>query len=59
MTRQAILIGFALWVTDADQPPYKRASFPDYAACVDAGRAQVDSQRQWSPAVTWRCLSND
>jgi hypothetical protein len=29
MTRQAILIGFALWVLNATAPPYKRATFPD------------------------------
>ena len=36
MTRQAILIGFALWVLNATAPPYKRATFPDYAACIVA-----------------------
>jgi hypothetical protein len=56
MTRQAILIAFALWVMNADQPPYQRATFSTYADCVIAGQAEVDSLRPLAPDVKWQCL---
>ncbi len=49
MIRPVILIGFALWVLGSE-PPYKRATFPDYVACVAAGHGDVDTMRQWYPA---------
>ena len=56
MTRQAILIGFALWVLNATAPPYKRATFPDYAACVVAAQAEIDSLKPFAPGIWWECL---
>ena len=56
MTRQAILIGFALWVLNATAPPYKRATFPDYAACVAAAQAEIDSLKPFAPGIWWECL---
>jgi hypothetical protein len=56
MTRQAILIGFALWVLNATAPPYKRATFPDYAACVVAAQAEIDSLKPFAPGMWWECL---
>ena len=51
MTRQAILIGFALWVLNSTAPPYKRATFPDYAACVVAAQAEIDSLKPFAPGI--------
>jgi hypothetical protein len=59
MIRQAIAIGFVLWVLNGDQPPYKRASFPSYADCIVAGQAQVDSLKRLSPDVAWQCAPDD
>ena len=56
MTRQAILIGFALWVLNATAPPYKSATFPDYAACVVAAQAAIDSLKPFAPGMWWECL---
>ena len=56
MTRQAILIGFTLWVLNATAPPYKRATFPDYAACVVAAQAEIDSLKPFAPGMWWECL---
>src|SRR6516162_7463116 len=53
MTRQAILIGFTLWVLNATAPPYKRATFPDYAACVVAAQAEIDSSPAYEENVTF------
>ena len=53
MIRQAIAIGFVLWVLNATAPPYKRATFPDYAACVVAAQAEIDSL---TPGIWWEYL---
>ena len=58
MTRQAILIGFVLWVLNATAPPYKRATFLNYAACVDAAKAEIDSLKPFAPGISWECLSD-
>jgi hypothetical protein len=36
MIRQAILIGFTLWVLNGSEPPSKRATFETYEDCVAA-----------------------
>jgi hypothetical protein len=56
MIRRAILIGFVLWVLDGTAPPYQRATFPDYAACVAAGQGEIETLRDVSPGVTWECV---
>jgi hypothetical protein len=50
------MIGFALWVTSADQPAYKRATFGSYQDCVTAARAQVESL---GPDVSWQCIATE
>jgi hypothetical protein len=50
------MIGFVLWVLDGSAPPYQRGTFPDYAACVAAGRGAIDTLRAIEPTVTWECL---
>ena len=59
MIRQAILIGFTLWVLNGSEPPYKRATFGTYEDCVAAGRSQVDTMAQMSPDISWQCLLSD
>jgi hypothetical protein len=59
MIRQAILIGFTLWVLNGSEPPYKRATFESYEDCVAAGRSQVDTMAQMSPDISWQCLLSD
>ena len=59
MIRQAILIGFTLWVLNGSEPPYKRATFETYEDCVAAGRSQIDTMPQMSPDISWQCLLND
>jgi hypothetical protein len=56
MMRQAILIGFALWVTNDSEPPYQRGTFDSYEDCFAAGRSQVDTMAQMSPDISWQCL---
>jgi hypothetical protein len=50
------MIGFTLWVLDGSAPPYQRATFADYASCVTAGRAEVDSLKSLSPSIAWQCV---
>jgi hypothetical protein len=59
MVRQAIAISFTLWVTDADQAPYKRADFPSYAECIVGGRADADSLKSLASDVSWQCVPDD
>ena len=59
MTRQAILIGFVLWVLNATAPPYKRATFANYAACVVAAEAEIDSLKPFAPGTRWECLPDN
>jgi hypothetical protein len=57
--RPAIAIGFTLWVINGTEPPFKRATFPTFAACVVAGKPEIDSLREVSPDITWECLPDD
>jgi hypothetical protein len=50
------VIAFALWITEADRPPFKRATFETFPACVAAGQAQIERLRRLSPAIRWECL---
>jgi hypothetical protein len=59
MIRQAIAIGFALWVLNGDRPPYKRGTFDSYRDCIVAAEAQVNSLGQMSPAITSQCAPDD
>jgi hypothetical protein len=59
MIRPAILIGFALWVVNGNEPAYKRATFDSFQDCVVAGRSQVDTMAQMSPNITWQCVPDD
>jgi hypothetical protein len=56
MTRHAILMGFVLWVLNATAPAYKRATFPDYAACAVAAQVEIDSLKPFGPGMWWECL---
>jgi hypothetical protein len=59
MIRQAILIGFTLWVLNGSELPHKLATFESYEDCVAAGRSQVDTMAQMSPDISWQCLLSD
>jgi hypothetical protein len=50
------LAGFVLWISNDDQPAYRRGTYNTYQNCVVAGQAQVDSLRDLLPTVAWQCV---
>jgi hypothetical protein len=52
-------LAFALWVTNGNQPPYKAGIFQNYFSCIESGRSQIDSLKDFAPDVQWQCTEDD